>query len=236
MPDLAVAQNTEAAENAENAENNVTYLTPPRTEASEAYQKRIQFKRVVSEIKYVDTADKSLLEDIPIKAPKAPAEIKRRAPVDIGGMGPLLIVVLLVAALFLFLKFGAGGLLAAEPKAPRSPRKPAKAWGLESGSVETNDLMSQLRAMADRRDAMVLLLRHCLLRAATDTDVGFARSDTEREALGRIPERWRLYTELRDILFATELVHYGGRPMGDAEFGQCLDQGAQILRIGADHE
>jgi hypothetical protein len=86
--------------------------------------------------------------------------------------------------------------------------------------------------MPDRRAALILLLRYCLLRGAEATGTNFRRADTEREALGRIPGEWPLFANLRRLLMQTELVHYGGREIDDAAYDAALKDGAEILRAG----
>ena len=210
------------------AQDTTTFLDPPR-DAANTYPQVVPQGRVDRDIRYVDETNIDLLTG---ERPAAP-DIPRTSPrLRFGGegLGTFWIVLLVVALLFIFLKFGAGGmLLSADPAAPRKPRKRAKAWGLTAADQSANDIMSQVRAMASRREALILLLRHCLLQAADETETTFKRADTEREALSRLPAKWRRYTELQSILYHSELVHYGGREIDDTAYETALGHGARIL-------
>ena len=103
---------------------------------------------------------------------------------------------------------------------------------LVAEQIPPSTLLDQIRAMGDRREALILLLRHSLLSAADATDVRFARVDTERDALRRLPKEWRHFSELDFILRETEWVHYGGRSIEDDIFTRCLEAGEKILGKG----
>jgi len=173
-----------------------------------------------------------------------PAEQRPQDPAPFvprpGSMSTVLVVLLLVAALLLWLRFGGAGMLMA--RAPKAQKKPPAvapdAWNIsaEDRAGDPRSLLDQIAAMPDRAAALVRLLRHCLLTAATETDTRLARADTERTALRRLPGTWRAQPALRDILTRAELAHYGGRPVDEAEFSATLDLGRSILlRQGAAH-
>jgi len=123
----------------------------------------------------------------------------------INGLGIAIVVALVGLLIFLFLKFGgAGGLLRADPKDKNRPKEKKKAWGLTAESEDVENIIAKIRAMADRKAAMILLLRHCLLQASQETNVNFRRSDTER---------------------------YGGRSIDDAPFEAVVAHGETILKF-----
>ena len=209
------------------AQDTTTFLDPPR-DAANTYPDVVPQGRVDRDIRYVDETNIDLLTGERPSVPDIP-DVSPGLRFG-GGLGTFWIVFLVVALLFIFLKFGAGGmLLSADPAAQRKPRKRAKAWGLTAAEQSASDIMSQVRAMASRREALILLLRHCLLQAADETETTFKRADTEREALARLPAKWRRYTELQSILHHSELVHYGGREIDDATYETALGHGARIL-------
>ncbi len=172
-------------------------------------------------------------------------EPERRGPRDIslpqpGSVSTLVVVLLLVAMLVLWLRFGGAGMLMS--RAPQAQKKPPSAapdaWNItaEDRANDPQRLLDQIAAMPDRAAALVRLLRHCLLAAATETDTRLARADTERTAFRRLPGGWRAQVALRDILGRAELAHYGGRAVDEAEFAATLDLGrAILLRQGARH-
>ncbi|WP_373634858.1 hypothetical protein [Yoonia sp. SS1-5] len=207
------------------AQDQTTYLTPERDPDS-AYLAAVDGRGVSTDVRYVDETDRDLLENN-VEAAREPG---RPVNFDGDGLGTFLVVLVVAGLLFLFLKFGAGGaLLRADPNATKKPRKRARAWGLTAAEKSAADILAQIRAMASRRDALILLLRHCLLQAADETETNFKRSDTEREALSRLPQKWRFYTQLQGLMFQTELVHYGGREIADDAYETALQNGARIL-------
>lgn len=149
-----------------------------------------------------------------------------------GSLSTGVVILLVLAAVLLWLRFGGAGMLMARtPVAAKKPVVAPEAWNI-SDADQTNDprsLLEQIALMPDRAAAMVRLLRHCLLTAAGETDTRLARADTERIALRRLPESWRAIAGLREILNRTELAHYGGRKVSEAEFARSLDLGRSIL-------
>ena len=209
------------------AQDSTTFLDPPRDPAN-TYQQVVPAGRADSDIRYVDETDINLITG---ERPAARRNDRLSMPRFGGGdFSTIAAVLIVLGLLFVFLKFGAGGmLLRADPSAPKKPRKRAKAWGLSAADQSASDIMAQVRAMASRREALILLLRHCLLQAADETETNFRRADTEREALSRLPDSWRRYRQLQALMFQTELVHYGGRDIADDAYETALGHGAQIL-------
>lgn len=214
-----------------------TYLEVPQSDQADTYRDAVARDRLQVDLKYVDETSENLLQDV-----ARPTEPRRERDGQIylptGGSGPgvFIVVALFVIALILFLKFGAGGtLLRPEPKEPKAKSKTSENWGLKPEDIPEGDLLSRIKAMTDRREALILLLRYCLLRASEATDTQFRRADTEREALGRLPQQWPLFAKLRRLLMQTELVHYGGRDIDDEAYETALKDGAEILIRGGQH-
>ncbi|NBD30281.1 MAG: hypothetical protein GVY31_09630 [Alphaproteobacteria bacterium] len=161
----------------------------------------------------------------------SPRPLRDAPALDLGGMGVFLVILVLVAALFLWLKFGgSGALLRREPDDEQVARAPAD-WdmGADHDAGDPRGLLDRIAAMEDRSAALVLLLRHCLLAAAGQTETRFARSDTERLAFRRLPRSWQSHDLLGALLRKTELVHYGGRPVTESDFQGSLEIGRRIL-------
>ena len=155
---------------------------------------------------------------------------------DLGGMGVFLVVLVLVAGLFLWLKFGGTGtLLRREPEDAPVAQAPTD-WdmGEDTAPGDPRSLLERIAAMEDRSAALVLLLRHCLLAAAGQTQTRFARSDTERLAFRRLPASWPLHDLLKTLLRKTELAHYGGRTVTESDFAGSIKIGRRILGPDAD--
>jgi hypothetical protein len=139
----------------------------------------------------------------------------------------------LALLLFLWLRFGGGGLLARAPAAAPAPTVTPEGWALSDPDAPGGDILARAAAMADRRAALVLLLRACLLHAAQATGTRLARSDTERRVLARLPGSFAALGPLAELLRRTELAHYGGRDVSDADFTASL--GAAQMLLGARH-
>lgn len=143
--------------------------------------------------------------------------------------GPVAIVVVLVAfatIIGLWMRFGGGGMLLAP--APREMKRREgevpESWGSPAREMEErpNDFLQRIAAMRDRRQALVLLLRHCLLHAADATGTRLFRYDTERAVLGRLPVNMAGRDRLENLLIEAELVHYGGRALVESQFNDLL--------------
>lgn len=210
------------------AQSETTFLSPPLAASSEQYRAALDSDQVQTDTRYVDETEQSFLSE----------SVANRRAVDpvsvvngINGLSIAIVVLLICLLIFLFLKFGgAGGLLSSDPQEKAASKKRKKAWGLTAETEDAADIIAKIRAMSDRKSAMILLLRHCLLQASQETNVNFRRSDTERDALKRLPRSWRKFDVLGQILRSTELVHYGGRAIDDQPFESAIAQGETILR------
>jgi len=210
------------------AQDGTTFLDPPLSETAEQYAQTVEPGNVLIDMRYVDETDRDFFNATQRQTREISGEGVIRS---LNGVGIAMVVGLIVLLIFLFLKFGgAGGLLSSDPS--DRPRK-ARGWGLTVGEGDEQDVMSTIRKMTNRREALILLLRHCLLRASLETDVNFKRSDTEREALARLPQSWRPLPKLSFILRETEMVHYGGRDISEESYNTALSEGAAILRAAA---
>lgn len=171
------------------------------------------------------------------RPPAAPIRREIRGPAIGGNAALLLVIGVLVVALLLWLRFGGGGILARSPRTDRPREAPPPAW--EMGGTEDQltgeALLRSIAAMADRRAAMVRLLRHCLLQAATLTNTRLARSDTERRVLERLPPEFSHRHALPQLLGRAELAHYGGREVADSDFTASLAAARDLLTGGVAH-
>lgn len=207
------------------AQDGTTYLTPPKGQTD--YDAVASPPQVETGIRYIDETDEKFLERETVKTPI----LRPARRIDLGGLNVAIIVGVVALLLFLLLKYGgAGALLRADPSSGTKPKKRAKGWGLTAAETPAGDILAQIMAMEDRREAMILLLRHCLLQAADETDTYFQRADTEREAMARLPKSWPHLSKLGHIAIQTELVHYGGRAITDEDYNTALDSGRTILR------
>lgn len=157
-------------------------------------------------------------------------------PVINGPVAVILVLVALAVVIGLAMFFGNGGVLLSS--APRDVKKrqgeAPESWRISDAEAEErpNDFLQRIAAMADRRQALVLLLRHCLLHAADVTGTRLFRSDTERTVFARLPGTMPDRDRLENLLAEAELVHYGGRAVQESHFDALLVSARSLLSIG----
>jgi len=208
-----------------------TTVDPPPGQSGAAYDRSVR-GRVQTEATYATEVHGGRLT-VDSRAPRRP--VPQFRPPALGGNWAMLVVVGgLALALFLWLRFGGGALLARTPAPDRAPVQAPAAWNLTAAEdrLSGDALLAHIAGMSDRRAAMVRLLRHCLLSAAGATETRLARSDTERRALARLPEGFRLRPLLADLLARAELAHYGGREVSEADFAASLAAARALLGVG----
>ncbi|MBY5357113.1 hypothetical protein HFO94_26900 [Rhizobium leguminosarum] len=158
-----------------------------------------------------------------------------REPVVSGPLAVAVVLVGLVVAVGLWIRFGNGGvLLSSAPRDIKRQGEAPESWRTSAAEAEErpSDFLQRIAAMADRRQALVLLLRHCLLHAADVTGTRLFRSDTERAVFARLPSNMPERDRLENFLTAVELVHYGGRTLAENHFGVLLTTARGLLSSG----
>ncbi len=211
----------------------ITAIDPPRSAVADQYRAQAARQGVQTDVTYAATLNGVLRSDgsfVPPKKPAAPSNYT--APSLSGNVAIVLVMVVLLAGLALWLRFGgAGGLLAKGPGDIAQKPVAPEGWALPKAQdmVPGGDVFATIRAMADRRAAMVLLLRTSLMQAATTSGTRFARSDTERDALRRLPQSLSGQPILRDLLLQAELAHYGGREVSQDLLNTCIDRARTLF-------
>ncbi len=203
----------------------VAVIRAPRDAAGQARADGLSRAGLQAQIVYLGKFDGNIEQKDP---PKVAAE-KPKVPLTSGPVAMVLVMVTLVAALGLWVYVSGGALWA--PEAAGDPSKVVQApkgWGESEADLLENRSLAQIAQMPDRRVALVRLLRLCLLHAAGVTETAFKRSDTERDAFGRVPPHWSGLAYLKRLLIAAELAHYGGRSVDEVTF-QTLIEGARAI-------
>lgn len=207
-------------------------LDPPRSETADTYRNLAARYSAKTDPAYVTVLDGNLVsgqENAPIPDNR---NTRRETPkLDLGGAGVLMVVLVVIGGIFLWLKFGGAGTLLRREPFEIVPQQVPTGWNIPDANKDQDPrtLLDRIAAMADRSEAIVLLLRHCLLTGAQETKTRFARSDTERQAFRRLPRSWRFYVGLGELLRSAELAHYGGRPVSDEAFKASFVLGKSIL-------
>lgn len=215
----------------------ITAIDPPRSAVADQYRATAARNGVQTDATYAATLDGKLRSDGSFVPPKKRAEPSDyTAPSLSGNVGIWVVLAVLPAALALWLRFGGSGMLlskgpgeiAEKPIAPEGWKLP-DTQAMPAGG----DIFAAIRAMADRRAAMVVLLRISLLQAATTSGTRFARSDTEREALRRLPPSILGRSILTELLREAELAHYGGREVTEETLHRCIDRARAVFAVKA---
>lgn len=160
----------------------------------------------------------------------------RQTPLVTGPLAIIVVLALLVVLLGLWMRFGNGGvLLSSAPREmkQRNGEAPESWRNVATDAEERPDaFLQRIAAMEDRKQALVELLRYCLLHAADTTGTRLVRSDTERVVLERLPHNMPGRDLLGNLLQETELVHYGGRMLPESQFTTLLASARSLLSQG----
>lgn len=206
----------------------ITIIDSPRSVVADQYRAQAASLGVQTDATYATRIDGKLRNDGSFVPPKKTEPRSDYAPPSLsGGYGMLVVFAVLLGALALWLRFGgAGGLLSKGPDDIKEKPVAPEGWALPDTQALPvgGDIFATIRAMADRRAAMVLLLRTSLMQAATTSGTRFARSDTEREALRRLPPSILGRSVLGELLREAELAHYGGRDVSEDTLSRSIDR------------
>lgn len=211
----------------------ITAIDPPRSVVADHYRAQATRQGVQTDATYAAKLDGQLRNDGRFVPPEKPVESSDYDPPSLSGnVGMVLVLAVVLAALALWLRFGGGGALLSKGPGEIAPKPAApQGWTLPDGAALPvgGDVFATIRAMADRRAAMVLLLRTSLMQAAATCGTRFARSDTERDALRRLPPSVLGRSVLGDLLREAELAHYGGREVSQDLLDRCIDRARAVF-------
>ena len=205
-------------------------------ETNPAYERRVLLNRLQTELVYVDRLNGEIPLDGAPPPPDKPRDDSATEVSDTLQMVTRLALLLLIGMTAAMLYRNRGWLaerLGALPDA-RRPRVARKSPSDDAPPVIDGAFLARLRAMTDRRAALVDLLGAALSAAAEQNGMRLGRSETARDLLRRLPDRWPHLPALRALVMTEELVQFGGRPLPEATFEDCLSTAAPILsRPGA---
>lgn len=217
---------------AQTSQPKITIIDPPRSAVADQYRAQAASVGVQTDATYAAKIDGKLRNDGSFVPPKKIAPISDYDPPSLtGGYGMLVVFAMLLGALALWLRFGgSGALLSKGPDDIKDKPVVPEGWALPDAQTlpVDGDIFATIRSMADRRAAMVLLLRASLMQAATSSGTRFARSDTEREALRRLPQSILGRSVLGELLREAELAHYGGRDVSEDTLSRCIDRARAV--------
>ncbi|MBO0905500.1 DUF4129 domain-containing protein [Jiella sonneratiae] len=197
-----------------------------RTAVGEAYLKSVEGRRLQTPIVYL-SPDSDLGAAKP--GDRGPDPLSDTPPhtLEWGGTG-VLVVLALALALFLWLARGQ----LADLAGPRN-----RGFGSDAARGEAfadaeldRDLIAGLRRENDPRKGLRMVLERFLRLAAEDNAIVLKRSLTTRELMQRLPGSWAHRRQLEVLARQTELVLFGGRDIGAADYQRCLDLAEPFLK------
>lgn len=200
---------------------------------SETPQPMVDLRPLQQDIVYIDQLSGEIpMGRRPITVPDPPSD-----PIDYYGIieriGPFAKVGLaLLTALLIWVLWRNRWAIAERLRgAPATPTSQAVSTPRRADRApDASGLIARLRGMADRRAALVMLLRAVLNEAAQQNGLRLGQSETARDLLRRLPKEWPHLGPTRDLVMTEELVQFGGRPLPDPLFEACLNQAVPILR------
>lgn len=215
-----------------------SYITGFDLPADPAYRQAIRFSRLQSELVYIDHLDGPIpMDGLPLRRPPDATEDEGDAGTELFEASQLVsraaLVILAVFLLVALIKSRRGLMY-------RLGRAPNDASGAGPDAPAAQDLpyenhlalIERLRAMQDREQALVALIEASLASAANQNRMRLGRSETARDLLRRLPGNWPHITGLRRLVMTEELVQFGGRPLQETTFEDCLRRALPILRAG----
>lgn len=197
--------------------------TGPR---DEAVTDALAWERLQTDIKYLrpDT-DFRPGEGIEIRVPDKPddPEQQREANRLSSGLIAVLLIVVVLAALAIF-----GNQINVSFGRTSEARRRARTGGEEEqrlvaeAELPRDGILEHLAGMADRRRALILLTGLALDRAARMNGLTLARAQTARDVLRILPRGWHHLGAIRQLVREAEVVHFGGRDLGEETWQACL--------------
>ncbi|MEM6621669.1 MAG: DUF4129 domain-containing protein [Pseudomonadota bacterium] len=205
---------------------------------NEAYGDAIWRDSLSDEVLYIGPNAEFSTEDVPDlelseepgAAPATPEEIRMQRWIW-GAVFALILVALLVVIIM-----NGGGLTARFSTTDEKDRGEAPEdrrtgpLGVARDDSPIDQFLAKLGAMADRRQALILLVSRALEEAAGANQVRLGRAQTARDAVRALPQKWRHWDAMRGLVRQAELVHFGGRDLPEDRWRACLAAAGPILR------
>ena len=208
--------------------------TAPRVDIggdrNEAYLAAVRGSRLQAEIIYMDPSQPVDIDESSAKPPQAAppenAQAVRWLLIAVAGVGLVLIAILVIR------NSAGGGAIFAKRLRPESDNARSRSPQPEPAPAPGLHLLAGIAALPDRRLALQQLTEHSLDRATRANGLRLGRSQTARDVLAYLSPAWRHLGALRLIVDTEEAVRFGGAPLGDAIFADCL---AAIRPLFAEH-
>ncbi|MEO1491756.1 MAG: DUF4129 domain-containing protein [Pseudomonadota bacterium] len=199
----------------------------PTTGPNEAYERTIRGERVDSEIIYLrPSAPFEPDGDIRIDVPE-PDDVQ-----DSSSWGTerwfwvIFFGVLLAFLIFVIVKNSGAVKVSFKATNEQSRRKadaPSNGMTIGASSDQPIDsFLERLKSMADRREALILLVSRALELAAEKNNIRLGRAQTARDVVRVLPKSWTHFAVIRRLVREAEIVHFGGRDVSEERWDDCL--------------
>lgn len=209
----------------------------PTIGPNEQYEQSIRGERVESEIIYLrPSAPFEPDGDIRIDVPE-PETVR-----DSSSWGPVrwfwVIFLGLILAAVIYVIVKNSGAVSVSFKATNEGTRKATDGpdaGLTLGALSDQPIdsfLERLRAMADRREALILLVSRALELAAEKNDIRLGRAQTARDVVRVLPKSWTHMAVIRRLVREAEIVHFGGRDISEERWDDCLAAAKPIFAEG----
>ena len=207
-------------------------------EVNEAYLDSVSGKGLQTDIVYLKPhARYKPDESAPIKVPERPEDRQSSASSNRLTWG---IVFGAIVAIVLWIVVTQGGAIGVSfgSTSGREARRDGAPDGPTDDELEAinrqplDQFLVSLRDMADRRQALILLVSRALERSADANKVRLGRAQTARDVLRILPRNWTHLQALRDLVREAEVVHFGGRDLSEERWQECYASAEPIFRRG----
>ena len=206
------------------------------SEPNAAYADAIWGRGVQSELTYLKpSAPFDPDASVRIKVPEKPKE--QRTDVDsIRVFWGVIFALILAVIIYVFIANGNGvGVSFRTTGDAARPNRPAEGPNTDASMIDTpglEALLARLAAMADKREALILLVSEALERAALATNVRLARAQTARDVLRALPRDWPHLETLRRLVREVEIAHFGGRDVSPEKWEACMAAAVPLFKAG----
>ena len=224
---------TIAALSAASASAQDVVLTSPELNASgQAYLEAIDGRRIASNVSYYDpTAAAPALDTQARLESLQSSEDANRVGADLDWPLGILAAAIIAGIVFLFARFGGNTSIMLQPTSdnPNAIRRSTASLRRSGFEAQPRNL-AEITGIADRRVALILLTQNALRKVTTANGLLLQQSWTDREALRRIPADQRHLTALKELVFTSERVQFGGRDVSEPEFVHHVTQMTPLFR------
>ena len=195
----------------------------PLSPSGQDYRDAVSRSRAATELIYLDPdAD----ETLPREAAK-PVNIPRSENLPRFTLMAVMAALLVAIAIFA-LRFAPNttiSMSSPEDRTRESSRRKRDAHQSAAGPTDNIaglEFLNELRKMADRKAALILLLKRALERAVEINGMALGRSQTAREILRKLPRSWDHYPALSRLVGFEERVQFGGHDLPEPVFQESL--------------